>query len=69
MESGLENPQTEEESLEAGDIEHFDWSFHKWPLLIAVVIVAVLYFFILVFVNPNPPYFDPKTLPPPPTGG
>lgn len=42
--------------------------FHRWPLLIALVIVVALYGFIFAFVDPNPPYFDPAKLPPPPTG-
>ena len=55
-------------SIEAGDIESFGWDFHKWPFIIAVVIVVVLYALIFAFVDPNPPYFDPAKLPPPPTG-
>jgi hypothetical protein len=65
MASGQEQPNP---SLEAGDVESFGWSFHKWPFLIALTIVVVLYSFIFLFVDPNPPYFDPAQLPPPPAG-
>ncbi len=65
MESGQEQPN---QNLEAGDVESFGWSFHKWPFSIALVIVILLYTFIFLFVDPNPPYFDPAKLPPPPSG-
>ncbi len=65
MEAGQEQPN---HSLETGDVESFGLSFHKWPFCIALVIVVVLYTFIFAFVDPNPPYFDPAQLPPPPAG-
>jgi hypothetical protein len=67
MDSTQEQP-TPTLPLESGDVEYFGWSFHRWPLLIAVAIVVLLYTFIFLFVDPNPPYFDPATLPPPPPG-
>lgn len=65
MVSGQEQPN---HTLEAGDVESFGWSFHKWPFLIAVVIVVALYTFIFTCVDEFPPYFDPAELPPPPAG-
>ena len=47
----------------------FGWSFHKWPFLIALGITILLYLVIFLFVDPNPPYFDPASLPPPPGAG
>lgn len=49
--------------------ELYGWSFHKWPFLIAVGVTLLLYLLIFSFVDPEPPYFDPSELPPPPAGG
>ncbi|GMV66823.1 MAG: hypothetical protein KJ050_03165 [Candidatus Omnitrophica bacterium] len=68
METGEKMNPKLTETLESGDVESFGWSFHKWPFLIALVIVVLLYALIFAFVDPNPPYFDPASLPPPPPG-
>ena len=65
-------PTPENEDLlpdaEVEEEEEFGWSFHKWPFLIAVGLTVVIYILIFTFVSPNPPYFDPADLPPPPSG-
>lgn len=68
MESGMENAPAPEETLQSHDEENFGWEFHFWPLVIALGITVVLYGLIFLFVDPNPPYFDPAKLPPPPFG-
>lgn len=59
-------PIDSEDPLYDPEVEDFGWSFHKWPFLISVAIVVVLYLLIFVFVDEFPPYFDPAKLPPPP---
>ena len=44
-------------------------SFHKWPFLIAAAVTLLFYLIVFLFVDPNPPHFDPSELPPPPSGG
>ena len=69
MENGYEEEEIGTDPDAAFEEEMCGWSFHKWPFLIAVGITVLLYILIFSFVNPNPPYFDPSELPPPPVGG
>jgi hypothetical protein len=69
----MDNNHEPNEGTIAPDIEFeeelYGWSFHKWPFLIALGITALLLILVFAFVDPNPPYFDPSELPPPPAGG
>jgi hypothetical protein len=61
---------SQETSLDQVDPEEetFSWEFYKWPCIISLVLVVGFYLFVFGFIDPNPPYFDPALLPPPPPG-
>lgn len=69
MENETEKQDSKDSADPAFNEEMTGWSFHKWPFLIAVGITLLLYILVFAFVDPNPPYFDPSELPPPPAGG